>query len=344
MHTHLKIRPYTFCRYIDKSLNLVEDNIMSQDKKKIDWSEECWKEMLVYQRKSLWLEDTLDKLVAWLDLKPGMTGIDVGCGLGYLGYTYWPYFGEGGRYFGVDTSPELVKDAEKAAKEWAKGGETSFKVGDAYKLPFPDDFADLVMCQTLLIHLENPEKALGEMIRVAKPGGLIMCQEPDNLSVLLEKWYWSLPELSIEEQLLLKKVALICNKGGIKLGQGDSSVGNKVPYMMSKLGLEDIGIRQNDAVCYIEPPYESPRQQLLLDHVKKQWLDENRRKAWMDREKKHFIAGGGDPAEYARYREIHERNIQVFREQIKNGEYFACGSGHIYIIKGIKPKRKHATF
>jgi SAM-dependent methyltransferase len=311
---------------------------MSQDKNEIDWSDKCWKEMLVYQRESLWLEDTLDKLAVWLGLKPGMTVVDVGCGLGYLGYTYWPYFGKGGKYFGVDTSEKLLKEAEKAAKDWVKDGEVDFRIGDAYKLPFPDNFADLVMCQALMIHLEHPEKALAEMIRVAKPGGLIMCIEPDNLSVLLENWYWSLPEPSIDDQLLLKKVALICHAGRIKLGQGDSSIGNKVPFIMNRLGLVEIGIRQNDTVCYIEPPYEGSRQKALLENVKKQWLDEDRRKAWMDRERKHFIAGGGDSAEYDRYREIQERNMQAFQQQIKDGKYLVCGSGHIYIVKGRKPK------
>jgi SAM-dependent methyltransferase len=305
--------------------------------KKIDWSEKCWKEMLVYQRKSLWLEDTLDKLAAWLGLKPGMTAVDVGCGLGYLGYTYWLYFGKGGRYFGVDISPKLIREAEEAAKEWAKGGEASFQVGDAYKLSFPDDFADWIMCQTLLIHLENPEKALAEMLRVAKPGGLIMCQEPDNLSALLEKRCWSLPELSLDEELLFMKVALICNKGRVKLGLGDDSIGNKVPFMLSKLGLTEIDIRQNDTVCYLEPPYEGSRQQQLLDHVKKQWLDEERYRTLMDRERREFLAEGRDSAEYDRYREIQDRNTDVFRQQAKDGKYYTCGSGHIYIIKGRKP-------
>ena len=310
---------------------------MNQDKERIDWSDKTWKETLVYQRKSMWLEDTLDMLTTWLGLNPGMTVVDVGCGLGYLGYACWPYFGKGGRYFGVDESSDLLRDAEKAAGEWAEGGEACFKTGDAYKLPFEDDFADLVMCQALLMQLDNPETALAEMIRVAKPGGLVMCTEPDNLSVLLEKWHWSLPDLSIDEQLLFKKVALVSNQGGIKLGAGDSSIGNKVPFMMSKLGLLEIGIRQNDAVCYIEPPYEGSRQKDLLDNVKKQWLDEDRRKAWMGRERKHFLAGGGDPAEYDRYLKVHERNMQAFRQQIKDGTYSVCGSGHVYIIKGTKP-------
>ena len=312
---------------------------MNQNKKRINWSEECWKEMLVYQRKYAWFDDTLDKFAAWLGLKLGMMAVDVGCGLGYLGYTYWPHFGKGGHYIGVDISSKLVQDATKAAKEWAKNGEASFVAGDAYRLPFPDDFADLVMCQILLIHLKEPELALAEMIRVAKPGGLIMCKEPDNLSSMLAKHYWSLPELDIEEQLLFTKVAVICNKGRIKLGQGDNSLGTKVPKMMNKLGLTEIGIRLNDGVCYLEPPYEGPLQQHQLDHVKKQWLDEKRRKIWIDREKEEFLAGGGDPKEYDRYREINDRNILIFRQQIEDGEYSICSSGDFYVIKGRKPKR-----
>jgi SAM-dependent methyltransferase len=312
---------------------------MSQDKNKIDWSEECWKEMLVYQRKLAWFEDTLDKLATWLGLKPGMTAVDVGCGLGYLGYTYWPYFGEGGRYFGVDISSKLLQDAAKAAEEWAIGGEARFTEGDVYKLPFPDNFADLVMCQGLLMHLEKPELALSEMVRVVKPGGLIMCKEPDNLSPILAKRHWSLPELDIEEQLLLAKVAIISNKGRIMLGRGDNSIGTRVPRMMNKLGLEDIGVRLNDRVFYVEPPYQDPLQQYSLESIKKELLDEKRRGIFMDRAKKEFLAGGGSTEEFDRYRKINDRVMSILQRQIEDGEYFACGSTDFYIVKGRKPKR-----
>ncbi|MGB2989732.1 MAG: methyltransferase domain-containing protein [Candidatus Zixiibacteriota bacterium] len=309
---------------------------MTQDKEKIDWSDQCWKEMLVYQRRLLWLDDTLDKLAAWLGLKPGMTALDVGCGLGYLGYTYWPYFGKGGRYFGVDISPELVKDAQKASQEWARGGEASFKVGDAYKLPFPDDFADLVMCQILLMHLERPQDALAEMIRVAKPGGIVMCKEPDNVSTMLTIRYPSLPELEIDELLLIAKITLTYNKGRIKLGLGDWSIGRKVPRMMKGLGLTDIGVRTNDRAYYIEPPYEGMLQQYHLDHVKKQWLNQKRRKTWLGRMKAGFLAGGGEPGDFDRYEELDERIMSAMRRQVEEGEFHQCVSGDIYIIKGRK--------
>ncbi len=311
---------------------------MYQEKKKIDWSEERWKDMLVYQRKFLWFEDTLDKLAVWLGFKPGMTVIDVGCGLGNLGYTYWPYFGEGGRYLGIDMSPELIRDATQASVDWAKNGIASFIVGDAYKLPFPDDYADRTMCQTLLMHLEKPELALAEMIRVTKPGGLVVCAEPDNLSSMLEHQYSSLPELDLEEELLCHKSAIIGNRGRIKLGRGDNSIGRKIPMMMSRLGLVEIDARLNDRVFHMEPPYEGPIQQHQLVSVKKHCSleDEKEYEFFLQREKEEFLAGGGDPEDFERLRKIDDRIRPIQKQQINQGEFFACGGSQFYMIKGRK--------
>ncbi|MDH4222582.1 MAG: methyltransferase domain-containing protein [candidate division Zixibacteria bacterium] len=309
---------------------------MNQNKKKIDWSGGYWKDMLIDQRKFIWHKDTVDKLARWLGLVPGMTAVDVGCGLGNLGYIYWPYFGKNGRYFGVDESMELIQQAEKSAKDWATGGEARFITGDAYKLPFPDDFADWVMCQTLLIHLKDPERALAEMIRVAKPGGLILCNEPDNLSTMLAKHYWSLPELEVEEELLLRKIYLICNKGAINLGRGDNSIANKVPVMMKKFGLTDIEARLNDKAQFLYPPYEGSRQQNILQMIKKRVLDQS--DFWMERVKEEFLAGGGDLEEYRRFREISDRLKLIFKNQFEAGEYIVFTSGFFYAIKGRKPE------
>jgi SAM-dependent methyltransferase len=238
----------------------------------------------------------------------------------------------------VDISADLIQEAEEAAKEWAKGGKASFEVGDAYKLPFPDDFADVVMSHIVLIHLEEPERALAEMIRVAKPDGLIVCHEPDNVSTLLTIRYPSLPELEIDELLLIAKIAMTYNKGRVKLGLGDWSIGRKVPRTMKGLALTDIGVRINDRAYYIEPPYEGMLQQYHLDHVKKQWLNEKRRKTWMGRMKAGFMAGGGDPGDFDRFEELDRRIMSTVRQQIEKGEFFQCGSGDIYITKGKKPK------
>jgi len=311
---------------------------MSEKDKKINWSDKCWKEMLIYQRKYLWLEDTIAKLSLWLKMKSCMNVVDVGCGLGYLGYTYWPYFGKGGSYFGVDVSLELIREAQRLARDWAKGGKANFVAGDAYKLPFQDGSADLVMCHILLIHLDKPDLALAEMVRVAKPGGLVVCKEPDNLATLLTLRYPSIPEFGIEEQLLFLKVAVICNRGRIKLGQGDNSLGPKIPRMMKDLDLTTIGIRINDRAYYVEPPYRGPLQQYHLEWAKNKWLNEKNYKTLTDRERKEFEAGGGYEKDFERYKKIKDRIKLKIREQVKNKSYFECGSGDIYIIKGRKPE------
>jgi ubiquinone/menaquinone biosynthesis C-methylase UbiE len=107
--------------------------------KNVDWGKGHRREALIWQRKGLWREDTLRILAAWLGLKPGMTALDVGCGLGYLGYTWWPFFGHGGRYIGVDISEELIADAQTSARDWADGGQTCFVCGDAYDLPVEEN-------------------------------------------------------------------------------------------------------------------------------------------------------------------------------------------------------------
>lgn len=305
--------------------------------KKPDWSEDFWHEKLIYQRKMMWREDTFAMLVKWLELRPGMIAADVGCGLGYLGYSLWKYFGENGRYYGIDTNPKLLEEARSSAKQWAIGGEATFIEADAYSLPLPDDHADLVMCQTLLMHLEKPETALAEMVRVAKPGGLVLCIEPDNLNPGLGRLYNSATPFTIEEHLQGAKINLISHQGRIKLGRGDQSIGPKVPHLLKVLGLVDIDVRLNDRLHYLEPPYEGARQQHTVEALRKHWGSEEHFRRHMEIEKEEFVAGGGDPEEYESIRGVFEQRIKEYRRQLDAGEYFACAPGSVYVVIGRKP-------
>jgi len=51
-------------------------------------------------------------------------------------------------------------------------------VADIHNLPFKDNSADAVICESSLEHLKNPEKAVKEMRRVLKPGGLLYISAP----------------------------------------------------------------------------------------------------------------------------------------------------------------------
>jgi len=310
---------------------------MSPDRPKPDWSSKYWKDMLIYQRREMIRDDSFAMTVAWLEFKPGLEVVDVGCGLGYLGYTFWPFYGEGGRYTGIDQNARLIEEAGQAARDWAKGGQVSLRVGDAYRLPLPDDGADIVMCQTLLIHLEKPGQALSEMARVARPGGLVVCFEPDNHNPTLGELFNSLPERSVEEHLLHVKVQMISHRGRIKLGDGDKSIGVKVPHLMKEAGLVDIDVRTNDRAHYIEPPYEDMLQKRSLEHLKIYLLDDDNRANLIAREKEEFLAGGGDMTEYERYRAMSDKYLALLKKQVEDGEYYACAAGAFYIVKARKP-------
>ncbi len=51
-------------------------------------------------------------------------------------------------------------------------------LGDVYALPFADASVDALYCEALLEHLREPARAIGEMSRVLKPGGLVYAVTP----------------------------------------------------------------------------------------------------------------------------------------------------------------------
>ena len=70
---------------------------------------------------------------------------------------------------GIDPSPEQVE----FAKNRGLGSRTAFQVGDATNLHFNDDAFDVAVMALVIFFLEDPPKGLCEMVRVAKPGGIV---------------------------------------------------------------------------------------------------------------------------------------------------------------------------
>lgn len=61
---------------------------------------------------------------------------------------------------------DISRDAIRLGKSMYPS--ISFKLGSIYKLPYKDNSFDLVLCCEVLEHLEDPHKALQELIRVSK--------------------------------------------------------------------------------------------------------------------------------------------------------------------------------
>lgn len=110
--------------------------------------------------------------------------LDVGCGPGTMTLDLAAFVAPG-RVIGVENVEAPLVAAREAAA--ARGDETTtFGVGDALALPFPDDSFDVVHAHQVLQHLTDPVTALREMRRVCRPGGWVAARDADYAAM---SWY-----------------------------------------------------------------------------------------------------------------------------------------------------------
>ena len=102
----------------------------------------------------------------------GKVVIDIGCGTGEL---VRDLSKQGAVVTGIDTAEMIVK-----ANDIKRAGNETYLSGKAEKLPFEDNFADIITFFASLHHVPEGmiNQALREAQRVIKPGGLVFCLEP----------------------------------------------------------------------------------------------------------------------------------------------------------------------
>lgn len=111
----------------------------------------------------------------WPQEEPIMRGhgaprdiLDIGCGTGEITSRLARLFPEA-NVTGVDL---IEAHLELARESYAELGErVTFRKADAFELPFADKSFDLVVCRHMLQAVPTPERAIAEMVRVARPGG-----------------------------------------------------------------------------------------------------------------------------------------------------------------------------
>jgi ubiquinone/menaquinone biosynthesis C-methylase UbiE len=83
------------------------------------------------------------------------------------------------KFTGVDRSLAMIAQAQAnlASASGQLAGRVEFQVADGNRLPFPDGSFDLVMCNSVLHHLAEPEKLLSEMSRLVNSGGAILLRD-----------------------------------------------------------------------------------------------------------------------------------------------------------------------
>jgi len=120
----------------------------------------------------------LREIIAGLDIKPGASVLDLGCGTGVLFPILLDKVGREGCITGLDICGEMLKRAQ------AKGYAIECVQGDAQNLPLRDQAFDWVICNAAFPHFLDKPFALREIRRVLKDGGqLVICHPKSRETV-----------------------------------------------------------------------------------------------------------------------------------------------------------------
>lgn len=121
-------------------------------------------------------------------LSPTMRMLDVGCGPATITCDLATRVAH---VTGIEPVEDILTKAKATTAE--RGVENvDFQIGSVYDLDFTDDHFDVVHAHQVLQHLTDPVGALKEMIRVAKPGGLVAVRDADYHAMT---WHPEPPEL-----------------------------------------------------------------------------------------------------------------------------------------------------
>ncbi|MEU4149121.1 methyltransferase domain-containing protein [Streptomyces sp. NPDC026659] len=159
-------------------------------------------------------------------LKPHMKVLDIGCGPGTITADLAALVPDG-RVTGIDRAPGILDQARTTAAERGLGN-TDFAVGDVHALDFPDDTFCVVHAHQVLQHVGDPVRALREMVRVTRPGGIVAVRDADYAAMT---WYPAVDGL--DDWLdLYERVA--------RANGGEPDAGRRLKSWALKAGLRDV--------------------------------------------------------------------------------------------------------
>ena len=104
----------------------------------------------------------LQEIYHLLEQTEAQSVLDAGCGEGFV-TRYLAQQNPALRLTGVDLSKEAIAYAQDHFGDLAH-----FRTGSLYKLPFSDNSFDVIVCSEVLEHLDDTERAVSELKRVAR--------------------------------------------------------------------------------------------------------------------------------------------------------------------------------
>jgi SAM-dependent methyltransferase len=115
-----------------------------------------------------WSRRLAPALIAYSEVHDGGAVLDVGCGTGTLAFALRDATTTT-QVLGIDLSPEYVRYASNKNVD----ARVRFEVGDAQALRHRDGSFDRTLSLLVLNFVPDPRRAVSEMMRVTRPGGIV---------------------------------------------------------------------------------------------------------------------------------------------------------------------------
>ncbi len=170
-------------------------------------------------------------------LRPGLTLLDVGSGPGTITADLAGLVAPG-RVTALEATEDAL--ALTAAELDRRGVDADLVVGDVHDLPFPDASFDVVHAHQVLQHVADPVRALREMRRVCRPGGVLAVRDSDYAAFT---WWPRLPGL--DRWLALYEEAARANGG-------EPDAGRRLLGWAHDAGLDDLEVTAS-TWCFATP-------------------------------------------------------------------------------------------
>ncbi|TKJ28017.1 MAG: dimethylmenaquinone methyltransferase [Promethearchaeota archaeon Loki_b31] len=111
-----------------------------------------------------------------MQLKPGMTVVEIGPGKGSYTKAIAKKIQPNGKVFAIDIQESIINRLKKKIKK-ENIQNIIPKIEDAYNLSFEDESVDRIFAITCLPEIPDPIRALREFKRILKPDGIISLSE-----------------------------------------------------------------------------------------------------------------------------------------------------------------------
>jgi SAM-dependent methyltransferase len=284
------------------------------------------------QRDYWWNRDYLKLVAARLSLRDVRSVLDVGAGIGHWSTLVLSLLPPHATLMGVERDPRSVERARQRAAQVGLADRCRFIVGVAEALELGDRDFDLVTCQTLLIHVPDVQRVLREMIRVLRPGGVLLAAEPNNTAGILVRDSATVNR-PIDELIERIEFELTCERGKQALGEGDAGVADLLPGYFAQAGLLEIRVWLNDKAFPLLPPYQDEDQRALKNAI----IGDSQSGRWIwsqEETRRYFVAGGGSESEFERRWQRRINETRRTAQGLDGKALHTAGGGIQYLISG----------